>query len=309
MKRGSRMTTGVVLILATLFDAGAQAQGQDPAKVEFRSEKLADNLFVLFGSGGNVGVMTGADGTLLVDSELVELSPKLRAAVALVGGNPPRFVVNTHFHFDHAGGNRALGGGGAVIVAHDNVRKHLMTRQVIDVGVEIVTEPTPHEGLPVVTFADGLRLHLDDEEVVIVHAAKAHTDSDAFVYFEKANVLHTGDLFMSIGYPFVDGGNGGTLVGLIAAHEKALALCNDKTRVIPGHGPLSDRATLQAYHDMLVVIRQRVADLVKKGRTLEQIKAAQPTREFDERWGQGFVNTDVFLQRVHIEAMRDRKAR
>jgi glyoxylase-like metal-dependent hydrolase (beta-lactamase superfamily II) len=307
MTRGSWLSGGIVLA-ASLLGNAAQAQGPDYSKVEFRSEKLADNLFVLFGAGGNVGVLTGADGALLVDAELVELSPKLRAAVALLAAKPPRFVINTHFHFDHAGGNPALGGGGAVILAHDNVRKHLMTRQVVNVGVDIVTEPTPHEGLPVVTFADGVRLHLDDEEVVVVHVPNAHTDSDAFVYFEKANVLHTGDLFMSIGYPFVDGGNGGTLAGLIAAHERALALCNDKTRVIPGHGPLSDRATLQAYHDMLVVIRQRVADLVKKGRSLEQIKAAQPTREFDERWGKGFITPDVFLQRAHIEAMRQRKS-
>jgi cyclase len=184
----------LVAALAAAAAAPAIAQAPDPAKVEFRSEKLTDNLFALFGAGGNLAVLTGPDGALVVDSELVELSPKLRAAVTLVSEKPARFLINTHFHFDHAGGNTTLGRGGTVIVAHENVRKHLMTRQVIDVGVEIITEPTAAEGLPVVTFEDGVRFHLNGEEVSAIHVANAHTDSDAFVFFEKANVLHTGDL-------------------------------------------------------------------------------------------------------------------
>src|SRR5262249_9282515 len=139
------------------------------------------------------------------------------------------------------------------------------------------------------------------------HVDNAHTDSDAFVFFQKVNVLHTGDLFMSLGYPFVDGGNGGTLDGLIAGHEKALKLCNDQTRIIPGHGALATRADLQAYHDMLVVVRKRIADLVRKGKTLEQVMAAAPTKEYDERWGKGFVKAEVFIQRIFIEQNRARK--
>ena len=285
----------------------AVAQAPDLTKVEFRTEKLADNLFALFGGGGNIAVLTGPDGALVVDSDLVELSPKLRAALTMVSEKPARFLINTHFHFDHAGGNPTLGRGGTVIVAHDNVRKHLMTRQVIDVGVEIVTEPTSPEGLPVVTFADGVKFHVNGEEVAVNHVEKAHTDSDAFVLFTRANVLHTGDLFMSIGYPFVDGGNGGTLDGLIAAHARALALCNDQTRIIPGHGPLVARADLQAYHDMLVMVRKRISDLVRKGRTLEQVEAAAPTKEYDERWGKGFVKPELFIQRIFIEQNRARK--
>ena len=285
----------------------ALAQAPDLSKVEYRSEKLGDNLFVLFGGGGNIAVLTGPDGALVVDSDVVELSPKLRAALTMVSEKPARFLINTHFHFDHAGGNATLGRGGTVIVAHDNVRKHLMTQQVVDVGVKIITEATPPEGLPVVTFADGVKFHVNGETVAVNHVANAHTDSDAFVFLEKANVLHTGDLFMSIGYPFVDGGNGGTLDGLIAAHARTLALCNDQTRVIPGHGPLVGKAELQAYHDMLVVVRNRISDLVRKGRTLEQVQAAAPTKEYDERWGKGFVNSQVFVQRIFIEQNRARK--
>ena len=292
-----------LMALACLAIVAGSAQGQapDPAKIEYRSEKVGEGLNVLFGGGGNIAVLAGPDGAFVVDSDIVEMSAKLRGALALVTDQPPRFLLNTHFHFDHAGGNATLGRGGTVIVAHDNVRKHLMTRQVVTPGVEIVTEPMTREGLPVVTFEDGVRFHVNGEEIAVYHVANAHTDSDAFVFFEKANVLHTGDLMMSIGYPFVDSANGGSLAGLIAAHEKALKLCNEKTRIIPGHGSLVGKSDLQAYHDMLVTIRQRVADLVRKGRSLEQVQAAAPSKEFDERWGKGFFTADAFVQRVYIE--------
>lgn len=295
------------LVLAACFVSVAGAQAPDAAKVEFRAEPLAPNLHALFGAGGNLAVLTGPEGPLLIDAELVELNPKLRGAVALLSDKPVRFVVNTHFHFDHAGGNAPLGRGGAVILAHDNVRRHLQTRQVIDVGVKIETEPTAREGLPVVTFADGLTLHVNDEKVTVTHVANAHTDSDAFAFFEKANVLHTGDLFMSLGYPFVDAPNGGSSAGLLAAFDKALALCNDQTKVIPGHGALATRADLQAYRDMLATVRQRVQALAKKGRTQEQVVAAAVTKEFDARWGKGFVNPQLFVQRIYVEVMRERK--
>jgi cyclase len=283
----------------------AWAQAPDYSKVEYRSEKLTDNLFVLFGGGGNLAVLTGPDGALVVDSDVPEMSAKMRAAVSLVSDRPARFLVNTHYHFDHAGGNPTLGRGDTVIVAQENVRQRLSGRQVIKQdGIDMTIEPTPREGLPLVTFDDGLRFHLDGEEISLVHVAHGHTDGDAIVFFEKANVLHTGDLMMSIGYPIVDAGNGGSLDGLIAGQERALKLCDDKTRVIPGHGPVVGKADLQAYHDMLVTIRQRIADLIRKGRSLEQIQAAAPTREFDERWGKGFYKPDLFVQRVYIELGR-----
>ena len=305
--RSSAALRTACLFACALLAANLQAQAPDYSKVEYRAEKLADNLQALFGAGGNIALLTGPDGALVVDSDLVELSAKLRGELALLSDKPVRFLVNTHFHFDHAGGNTTLGRSGTVIVAQDNVRKHLMTRQVVNVGVEIATEPTAREGLPVVTFADGLRFHLDDEEVVVTHAPNAHTDSDAFVFFEKANVLHTGDVFMSLGYPFVDAGNGGSLDGVIAGQQKALALCNEATRVIPGHGKVVGKAELQAYHDMLVVVRKRIGDMVRKGRTLEQVQAAAPTKEYDERWGQGFVKPEVFVQRAYIDLGRARK--
>lgn len=289
------------------FAAGALAQAPDYSQVEYRSEKLADNLFVLFGGGGNIAVLTGPEGSLVVDSDVPEMSAKMRAAVALVSERPARFLVNTHYHFDHAGGNPTLGRGNTVIVAQENVRQRLSGKQVLKQdGIDLTVDPTPREGLPLVTFEDGLRFHVNGEDVSVVHVAHAHTDGDAFVYFEKANVLHTGDLMMSVGYPIVDAGNGGSLDGLIAAHERVLKVCNDQTRLIPGHGPVVGKADLQGYHDMLVTIRQRVAELMRKGRSLEQVVAARPSREFDERWGKGFYKPDLFVQRVFIELGRAR---
>ena len=302
-----RIAAAVTQILAAiaLLSATAQAQAPDPSKVEYRTEKLADNLFVLFGAGGNIAVLTGSDGPLVVDSDVTELSPKLRAQLALLSDKPARFLIDTHFHFDHAGGNPMLGRSGAVIVAQDAVRERLMTRQVLklDVG-ELTVEPTPREGLPIVTFQDGIKFHLNGDDVTVVHVPHAHTDGDAFVFFEKANVLHTGDVLISNGYPLIDSGSGGSIDGFIAGHERMLALCNDQTRVIPGHGPVVGKAELQAYHDMVVTVRKRIYDLVRKGRTVEQVLAAQPTREFDERWGGGFIKANGLVQRVYIELKR-----
>ncbi len=286
----------------------SRAQAPDYSKVEYRTEKVTENLVVLFGAGGNIAVLTGPDGALVVDSDVAEMSAKLRAALSLVSDKPVRFLVNTHFHFDHAGGNPTLGRGNTVIVAQDNVRKRLSGPQEISMdAMKMSFDPTPREGLPLITFEDGLRFHVNDEEISVRHVPHGHTDGDSFVFFEKANVLHTGDLMMSIGYPIADVSNGGSLDGLIAGQEKILALCNDKTRIIPGHGPLVAKSDLQGYHDMLMTIRQRVAALISKGRSLEQIQAAAPAKEFDERWGKGFFTSDAFVRRVFIELSAVRK--
>lgn len=299
------MTQKKFLAMVCLAGFAGAVAGQAPESVEYRSEQLGKGLYVLFGGGGNIAVLTGPEGALVVDSDVPEMSAKMRAAVSLVSDRPPRFLVNTHYHFDHAGGNVTLGRGDTVIVAQDNVRKRLSGKQQITQdGIDLSFEPTAREGLPLVTFERGLRFHVNDEEVSVIHVAHAHTDGDAFVFFEKANVLHTGDLMMSNGYPIVDAGNGGSLDGLIAGHEQALKFCNAQTRVVPGHGPVVGKADLQAYHDMLVTIRRRVAELIRKGRSLEQVTAAAPSREFDERWGKGFYKPDVFVQRVFIELGR-----
>jgi cyclase len=302
----SRLRVGVSTVLAGAVLLGCAqfsfAQ-QDLSKVEIKPEKLTDNLHVLYGAGGNMALLTGNDGAVLVDDQLAPISNKVRAAVALLSEKPVRFVVNTHFHFDHTGGNEAFGKTGSVIVAHENTRKRLSSKQLVEF-FNASSEPSDPAALPVVTFGDALRLHMNGEDINAVHAKNAHTDTDVILFFEKANVVHMGDVFISIGYPFVDMGNGGSLDGMIAAHAMVLARTNAQTRIIPGHGPLATRADLQATHDMLVTVRKRVLDLIRTGRTQEQVVAAKPTQEFDAKYGAAFFTPDVWAQRVYIDLRR-----
>jgi glyoxylase-like metal-dependent hydrolase (beta-lactamase superfamily II) len=292
-------TMAVVL----LFAAGAAHAQQDWSKVEIKPEKLTDNLHVLFGAGGNMALLTGPDGAVLIDDQLAPISHKVRATVALLSDQPVRFVVNTHFHFDHTGGNEAFGKTGSVIVAHENTRKRLSSKQLVEF-FNAESEPSPTAALPVVTLTESLALHLNGEDIAAVHVKNAHTDTDVILFFERANVVHMGDVFITVGYPFFDMGNGGTLDGMIRAMDLVLARTNESTRIIPGHGPVASRADLQAYRDMLATVRERVAALIRKGRTQEQILAAQPTREFDAKYGQAFFKPDVWTQRVYVDLRR-----
>jgi cyclase len=295
----SNVLVGVTLLACT---QGVFAQ-QDLSKVEIKSERLTDNLHVLFGAGGNMALLTGNDGAVLVDDQLAPISNKVRAAVTLLSEKPVRFVVNTHFHFDHTGGNETFGKTGSVIVAHENTRKRLSSKQLVEF-FNAASEPSDPAALPVVTFGDALRLHLNGEDIAAVHVKNAHTDTDVILFFEKANVVHMGDVYITIGYPFVDMGNGGSLDGMIAAHAMVLARTNEQTRIIPGHGPLATRADLQATHDMLVTVRKRVFDLIRKGRTQEQVVAAKPTQAFDAKYGAAFFTPDVWTQRVYTDLRR-----
>ena len=225
--------------------------------------------------------------------------PKIRAAVAMLAEKPVQFVINTHLHGDHTGGNDGFGAAGAVIIAHDNVRKRLGSDQVNP----STNQPIParaREALPVVTFADSATLHFNDEDLEFTHLPNAHTETDIVVRFRKANIVHMGDLFVG-GFPFIDGNTGGTFDGLILAHEKVLASIDDSTKVIRGHGPLGNKAELQAYHDMLVVVRDRVAKLVKAGKTQEQVVEARPTKEFEEKYGGANFNAAQWIGRAYVD--------
>jgi glyoxylase-like metal-dependent hydrolase (beta-lactamase superfamily II) len=253
---------------------------------------------MLTGSGGNIGLSTGSDAAFLVDDQYAPLTPKILAAVASVTAQPVRFVINTHWHGDHSGGNENLGRAGALLVAHDNVRKRMSTEQ-FNAVFNRSTPPSPAGALPVVTFNDTVTFHLNGDDIVVFHVAPAHTDGDAVVYFTKADVIHMGDTYFATGYPFIDVSSGGNVNGIIQAADRALAMCTPQTIVIPGHGPVSDCPRLRVYRNMVASARDRVRAEMQRGRNLEQLKAAGLTKEFDDTWGKGFIQPAVFVELIY----------
>jgi len=278
----------------------ATAQGPDFAKVQIATEKLAEGVYMLKGAGGNVGVSAGADGVFLVDDEYAPLTPKVEAAIAAVSDKPIRFVFNTHWHPDHTGGNENLGKAGVLIVAHDNVRTRMTVEEFIKaLGMKV--PPSPKAALPVVTFNDAVTFHLNGDEIHAFHVPPAHTDGDSIVHFRKANVVHMGDLYFNGMYPFIDLGTGGSVDGMIGAADHALSLVDANTRIIPGHGAVSGRGELAAFRDMLVMARDRIKPMAASGKRLEQVIAAKPTRDLDEKWGKGFLKPEAFVEIVYTD--------
>ena len=270
-----------------------------PPYTRIESVNVAPGVYVLIGRGGNIGLSVGRDGAAIIDDQFADMVPKIRAAVALLADKPVQFVINTHLHGDHTGGNDAFGAAGAVIIAHDNVRKFLGSDQVNP----STNQPIParaRAALPVITFADSATLHFNDDDLEFTHLPNAHTATDIVVRFRKANVLHMGDCFVA-GFPFIDRNTGGTLDGYIRAHETVLAGIDDDTKIIRGHGPLGNKAELQAYHDMLVVVRDRIARLVRAGKTQEQVVDARPTKEFEEKYGGSDFNASEWIGRAYVD--------
>lgn len=286
---------GVVLGCTAGQPLAAQA-GLDT--VQIRTVPAGKGLYMLQGSGGNIGLAVGADAAFLVDDQFAPLSAKILAAVKALTDKPVRFLVNTHWHGDHVGGNENLARAGVIIVAHDNVRTRMSAEQ-FNALFNRTTPPSPKGALPMVTFSETVAFHLNDETIHVVHVPPAHTDGDAIIHFTGANVLHMGDIFFNGNYPFIDLSSGGSFEGVIGAVNAALRYVNDSTRIIPGHGPLSTRADLVNYRDVLVKIRDRVAELIKAGRTKDQVVAAKPSAEWDAKWGLGFMKPEVFLGIVY----------
>jgi len=300
------MTGMTRLLLTAICGIGAVAfaqQAQDYAKVEVKAQQLADHLYMLTGAGGNMALLTGDDGAVLVDDQFAPLAPKIRAAIALLTDRPVRVVINTHWHADHTGGNEAFGTTGSVIVAQRNTRERMSTKQRVDL-FNLEVPPAPAAALPIVTFDQSVQLHLDGEDISVEHLPHAHTDSDAVLYFAKADVVHTGDVFVQGFYPFIDVGTGGSIDGVIAGSAAVLARIGPTTRIIPGHGALATRQDLQDYHDMLVTVRARVATAIRKGRTLQQVLESRPTAEFDARYARAGTRPDAWVQRVYTDLAR-----
>jgi len=298
-RSASRSQTAAPLAAIAAFSLGATSlfAQQDLSQTVIKVTPVAGGVYMLQGAGGNIGLSVGNDDAFMVDDQFAPLTPRIRAAIATVTAKPVRFLLNTHWHGDHTGGNENMKGAGAIIVAHQNVRRRMSTEQFI-AAFNQKLPPSPNAALPVVTFSESITFHVNDDSVRAVHVRNAHTDGDALVVFQKANVIHMGDTFFNGSYPFIDVSTGGSARGLIAAVDAALAMTNSRTKIIPGHGPLATREDLVRYRDVVLAITNRVARLVTQGRTLAQIVAAKPSAEYDAKWGTGFIKPDQFVTMV-----------
>ena len=275
MPRISQRVTVAGLVTAGFFAVSAPLAAQDWDAVEIRSEQVADGVHVIFGRGGNIGVSEGPDGVFLIDDQFAPLTDRILAAVAEITDQDVRFVINTHWHGDHTGGNENLGEHGAILVAHKAVRDRLSMEWVRErLGADAQTvEARPEVAWPVITFTEDVTFHLNGDDLHAFHVPDAHTDGDAIIHFQRVNALHMGDTFFVGRYPFIDVSSGGSIQGIIAAAARVLDIADGNTKIIPGHGPVSSKADLQEYHDLLVRIRDGVAADIAEGKTLDEVRA------------------------------------
>ncbi|MBI2681771.1 MAG: MBL fold metallo-hydrolase [Acidobacteriales bacterium] len=289
------------LLLHLIFCASlAAAQDRDWSKVEIKVQPVSGGIYMLTGSGGNIGISVGEDGVLIVDDQFAPLAPRIQEAIKHITEKPIRFVLNTHYHYDHTGGNPEFGKD-STIIAHDNVRKRLVSGSPSGITK---ADPAPKAALPVITFDSSLTVHINGEDIQALHFAHGHTDGDSIIFFPKANVVHMGDDFVTYGLPFVDVEGGGNLQGMIENVEKAMASVPDDVKVIPGHGPLSTKADVKKFTDMLKDCIALVKTAMRGGKTLAQVKAAKPLQKYDAI-GQGFIKTNEFIELIYNELKGD----
>lgn len=269
------------------------ASAQNFDSVEIKTHKITASIYMLEGAGGNIGVLVGKDGAVLVDDQFAPLSEKIKNAVKEISDKPARFVINTHFHGDHMGGNENFGKEGAVIVAQENSRLRMSTDQFNKTFNE-VQKAAPYDALPKVTFTESVTLHLNGETVQVFHVKNAHTDGDAIIYFKESNIIHGGDVFVRYGLPFIDQPNGGSIDGMINGADQILALVNDDTKIIPGHGAIAKKQDVLDYKKMLQTIRDRIAEGMKQGKTLNEIITSDPTKEYTAAFDRSAFITLVY---------------
>ena len=287
-------------ILATLAIL-ANAQGQpDFSKIEIKTTKVGNNLYTLEGTGGMIGVLAGPDGVLMVDSQFAPLTEKIVAAIRQISSNPIRFMINTHVHPDHTGGNENFGKMGVVIFSREELRNRL-AQPVPAAGANPGRPPMPPAALPMVTYRGRTTFHMNGEDVDLIPIPRAHTDGDTLVHFVHADVLMTGDYYRSVGYPNIDRANGGTLNGMLEGIGATIGVAGPHTKIIPGHGPTVDRAGITAHRDMILAIRDRVAQLVQQGKTAEEVLAAHPTADYDAIIPQAAQTSERFVGQLYAE--------
>ena len=293
MNTNLKLTIGILLIGLMSFATAVQAE-----EVEVKAVQITKQIYMITGKGGNIGLFIGKDGTFLIDDQFAPLTEKILEAVKSVGGESPKFLINTHYHGDHTGGNENLGKAGTLIFSHHNVRERLVTGSYI-AAFKVKRDALPKEGLPVVTFSEEVNFHLNGDRVFAIHVPHAHTDGDSFIYFKNANVIHAGDLFFNGLYPFIDVTHGGSLIGTIQGVDKVLALADDNTKIIAGHGPMGDKAQLTRYRQMLNTAYDRLRKLKAAGKTVQEAIAAKPMADLEETWGKGMFTGDRWIEIIY----------
>jgi len=291
---GKNISILCVLIIA-LMSLVPAAQSDE---VKIIAIPVTEQIYMITGKGGNIGLFIGEDGTFLIDDQFAPLTKKIVAAIKSVGGDFPKFLINTYYHGDHTGGNEKLGQGGTLIFSHDNVRERLGTGYFI-AAFGMKQQAISREGLPIVTFSEDISFHINGDGVRATHVPHAHTDGDSFIYFKTANVIHAGDLFFNGFYPFIDVTHGGSLKGMIKGVDKVLSLADDSTKIIPGHGPLGDKAQLASYRQMLETAYERLRKLKAEGKTAQEAVAAKPLVDLEKTWGDGIFTSDRWIEIIY----------
>jgi glyoxylase-like metal-dependent hydrolase (beta-lactamase superfamily II) len=285
-----------------MIDNMPSSQAQQFKDVEIIVNQLDNNgTYMLVGKGGNIGLSLGEDGVLLIDSQFEQLTGKILSAVYdKITDKPIKFVINTHWHQDHTGGNENLVNNGAIVIAHENVRERLSTEQFVEF-LNREYRPAPINALPTITYNDSITFYFNDDKIDVYHLLNAHTDGDSIIYFNKRNVIHTGDVYVNGRYPFIDHSSGGSIDGIITGIEKIISIIDNETKIIPGHGLLSNLDELQDYLHMLKDIRQQVQTMIKNKYNLEEIIDSDITSDHDKLYSDSFINSRDFLAFVYNE--------
>ena len=286
-------------LTAALLASGI-SQAQEEPKISFATTEVGTGIYMLAGeggfTGGNLGLLVGSDGVVLIDDSMPPFLDIMTQAIKDLTDQPVDFLINTHVHGDHTGNNETLGAAGTHIVAHDNLRKHLVTKGV---RTQAGMVPAPKAALPVLTFSNEMSFHFNDQPATAIHVPQAHTDGDAIIHFSGANVIHAGDTFFNGMFPYIDLNSGGSIDGFINAQMKMISMSNDATKIIPGHGPLSNKKELQASVDMLIDAKMIISKHIKDGKTLEQILAANPLEKYHDTWNWGFITTEKMTAQLY----------
>ena len=284
----------LIALLALLAAVDIPAAPPKPITVS----QLTGKLYYFAGHGGNILISAGDDGVFMLDDQYSTQSEPIQEALEKLSLPAPKFLINTHWHHDHSGSNEHFDTQGALIFAHENVRKRLSEEQFIAFFKSKVPA-SPAGALPVITFSDRMSLHINDDNIIVIHVPNAHTDGDAMIYFEQDNVLHTGDVFFENMYPFIDTSSGGTVGGVIDAIDRILPMLDEKTRIVPGHGPVSDKQGIMAYQKMLKTIHKNIAGQIVAGQSETQVVLSKPTKAFDEQYASGFLKGDNFVRLIY----------